>query len=174
MKKILLFVIMLAIGASAQFKKDPFDKPDIKEGLFNKEKGGDFFSNLFNSENFSMHHSFNASYSTFGQYGLATTTYTNSMFYKFSDNLNIRLDASLVYSPYNSLGKTFQDNINGLYISRAELNFKPWENTVVRIQYRNIPAGMYSGYYGGYGNPFYGYSNPWGSYYHSYDDWFGY
>lgn len=156
---------------SAQFKEDPFTQPEVRDGLFAKESSGNFLSNIFNSENFSMRHSFDASYAAFGEHGIATTVYTNSMFYKFSDNLNLRLDASLVYSPYNSLGKTFQDNINGLYISRAELNFKPWDDTVIRIQYRNIPAGMYNGY-NAYGNPFSRYSNPWGNSY--YDDWFGY
>ncbi len=170
MRKIFLFTLILALSVNAQFKKDPFTKPEVRDGLFAKESGGNFLTNLFNSENFSMRHSFDASYSTFGEHGIATTVYTNSMFYKFSDNLNVRLDASLVYSPYNSLGKTFQDNINGLYISRAELNFRPWDDTVIRIQYRNIPAGMYNNYYG-YGNPFSRYSGGWGSSY--YDDWFG-
>ncbi len=170
MRKIFLFTLIIALSVNAQFKKDPFTKPEVRDGLYAKESGGNFLTNLFNSENFSMRHSFDASYSTFGDHGIATTVYTNSMFYKFSDNLNVRLDASLVYSPYNSLGKTFQDNINGLYISRAELNFKPWDDTVIRIQYRNIPAGMYNNYYG-YGNPFSRYSGGWGSSY--YDDWFG-
>jgi hypothetical protein len=173
MKKLFLVLVILSVVASAQFKKDPFSKPDVRDGLLNKESNGNFFSNIFNSENFSMRHSFDVSYSTFGNQGLATTVYTNSMFYKFSDNLNVRMDASLVYSPYSSLGKTFQDNINGLYISRAELNFKPWENTIIRIQYRNIPAGSYNPYYGynspfrGYGN---GYENTWSN--SAYDDWF--
>lgn len=170
MRKILLLTMIIAVSVSAQFKKDPFTQPEVRDGLFAKESGGNFLSGFFNSENFSMRHSFDASYSAFGEHGVATTVYTNSMFYKFSDNLNLRLDASLVYSPYNSLGKTFQDNINGLYISRAELNFKPWDDTVIRIQYRNIPAGMYNGY--GYGNPFSRYSSPWGNSYN--DDWFGY
>lgn len=170
MRKILFFTLIIALSVNAQFKKDPFTKPEVRDGLFAKESGGNFLTNLFNSENFSMRHSFDASYSTFGDHGIATTVYTNSMFYKFSDNLNVRLDASLVYSPYNSLGKTFQDNINGLYISRAELNFRPWDDTVILIQYRNIPAGMYNNYYG-YGNPFSRYSGGWGSSY--YDDWFG-
>lgn len=172
MKKTFLIMLILVVTASAQFKKDPFNQPEVKDGIFNKESGGSFLSNIFNSDNFSMKHSFDASFSAFGEHGLATTVYTNSMFYKFADNLNIRVDASLVYSPYSSLGKAFTDNINGLYISRAELNFKPWDDTVIRIQYRNIPAGMYnpysSGYYGG-GFGGYGYQSPFGS---SYDDWF--
>ncbi|GAB1349346.1 hypothetical protein MASR1M107_15600 [Ignavibacteriales bacterium] len=170
MKKILMIVLLITAVSTAQFKKDPFSKPEVRDGIFSKEStGGNFLSNIFNSDNFSMKHSFDASFSTFGEHGIATTVYTNSMFYKFSDNLNVRLDASLVYSPYNSLGKTFQDNINGLYISRAELNFKPWDDTVIRIQYRNIPAGMYNSYYG-YNSPFSGYNSPWGNSYN--DDWF--
>ena len=68
------------------------------------------------------------------------------MMYKFTDKLDVQLDASLVHSPYSTFGKNFQDNINGIYIDRAQINYTPWDNVKVMLQYRNIPYSYYSGY----------------------------
>jgi hypothetical protein len=63
-------------------------------------------------------------------------------------------------SPFNSLGKDAQSNLSGLFLSRAELNYRPWKNALVQISYRQIPAayGLGTGYGYGFGgmNSFYG------------------
>jgi hypothetical protein len=91
------------------------------------------------------------SYSSFGSHGLALGVYTNSMFYNINENLNLQADVSLVHSPYSSFGQDFQNNINGLYLSRAAINYSPWKDFHINIQYRNIP----SPYFQGYNNRFY-------------------
>jgi len=89
---------------------------------------------------------YSLSYSSFGSNGVALGVYTNSMQYQFSDKLNVQLDASLVHSPYSTLGKNFQNNINGIYIDRAQLNYAPWDNVNVVLQYRQLPYNYYSGF----------------------------
>jgi hypothetical protein len=66
------------------------------------------------------------------------------MAFKFNDQLMLETDLSLVNSPYNSFGKDFSKNINGIYLSRAQLTFKPLDNMSVIVQYRQIPGGYYS------------------------------
>jgi hypothetical protein len=95
-----------------------------------------------------------------GGLGMALGVYTNSMSYKFSDNLNVQTDISIVNSPYNNFSKNFQNNINGIYLSRAALNYKPFKDMSISIQYRNLPASLYLNNWSRY-SPF-GYNDMWG------------
>ena len=70
------------------------------------------------------------------------------------NNLNVQLDVSVMYSPYSTLGDQFQKDISGVYISNAAINYHPWNNFSVHLQYRSMPFGY------GYYHPFYGYGNP--------------
>lgn len=154
MKKILTLLMLIGlISINAQYRDKPLT-PDITSGIVNNSTSSLF--NFFNSDNFKMNHTFDLSFQTFGSAGnLALTTYTNSMMYKFNDQLNIQADISVVNSPYNSFGKDFANNINGFYLSRAQVNYKPSDNMNIILQYRNIPAGYYSRYGWDYYSPFY-------------------
>ncbi len=157
MKK--LFIILLfasSLSINAQYKDQP-TQLDVKSGIVK-----DYSSSLFgfiNPNNFKMNHSFDISYQTSGFGNIALTTYTNSMFYKFNDQLNFQADISLVNSPYNTFNENFSKSINGLYLSRAQINYKPTEDMTIMFQYRNIPAAYYNPYnwyrYGSYYDPFY-------------------
>ena len=162
MKKLLLaFVVVLSLSVNAQFRDDNQFKPSVREGIINTNSGGSILG-FINPENFSMHHSYSLSFSSFGGgNNLALGVYTNSMAYKFADNLNVQVDANLVHSPYSSMGKQFQNSISGFYISKAQLNYQPWKDFHVTVQYRNMPYNYYN-------NP-YGYGFGYGSFY---DDWF--
>lgn len=94
----------------------------------------------------SMHHSYTLSYSSFGGQGLSMGMYTNSLAYRFSDPLDVRFDVSVLHSPFGLPG-TMTD-FGGIYLTRAQLNYRPSENTWLQIQFRQLPA-MYwwnSGY----------------------------
>mgnify|MGYP001174116737 CR=1 FL=1 len=148
MKRLLtLAVICFSVLANAQFKDENSFQPGVKESIVNTNSSGSILS-FIHPENFSMHHSYSLSYSMFGNNSLAMGVYTNSMAYKFTDNLNVQLDASLVHSPYSSLGRQFQNSISGIYISRAQLNYQPWKDFHVTVQYRNLPCSYYNGLYG--------------------------
>lgn len=153
MKKLLLISFLLVYSLINAQYKDQLDKPvDIKSGIVK-----DYSSSLFgfiNPNNFQMSHTFDISYQTFSGGNLALTTYTNSMFYKINDQLNIQADISLVNSPYNTFGKEFSSQLNGLYLSRAQINYKPSDNTSIIFEYRSLPGGLYNPYWNGY-SPYY-------------------
>ena len=138
-----LFVISLVISSLsfAQFKEQD-DTPTFTNGLTNSSPSG-FLTSFINPSNFQMQHSVGVSYSTFGSSGVALSTYTNSMYFKLTDKLNVQVDASLVASPYSSFGQDHQNEINGIYLTHAQLNYKISENSNFSIQYINPAPGMY-------------------------------
>lgn len=152
MYKSILIILLLAASISfAQFKDTDKSSISVHEGITNSSPSS-FFSNFFNPNNFQMSHSVGMSYSAFGGNGVALSTYTNSMAYKFSENLLVELDASLVASPYSSFGSEHQKSINGIYLTRAELSYSPSKNTSLSIRFFNPPPGsyFYGGSYGGF------------------------
>lgn len=156
MKKFLIIMSLISSLSFAQFKDSGFPTETPRDGIYNKSSN--FLFDFLNNENFSMKHSFSMSYSAFAGQGIALGVYTNSMMYKFSDNLNVQLDASIVNSPYSTFGKDFQSSINGLYISRAAVNYRPWNDVYITLQYRSMPYlfnNPYNNGYRNYYNPFY-------------------
>ncbi|WP_337865149.1 hypothetical protein [Ignavibacterium sp.] len=155
MKNILIILILISSINFAQFKDNGFPTETPRDGIYNRSNN--FLIDFLNSENFSMKHSFSMSYSAFAGQGIALGVYTNSMMYRFSDNLNVQLDASIVNSPYSTFGKDFQNSLNGIYISRAALNYKPWDDVSITLQYRSLPFYFNNPYngYRSYYNPFY-------------------
>jgi hypothetical protein len=154
MKKIvLIFVLISAFTTVAQYKDVGIEQPSVKEGIVTENSGN--ILGFLNSEDFIMRHSFNLSYSTFAGQGVSLTSYTNSMFYRLMNNMNVQVDVSVLYSPYSTFGDQFQKDISGVYISNAAVNYYPWKNFSVHLQYSAMPYGygMYNPYYG-YGNPF--------------------
>lgn len=169
MKKIImLFVLLFCSMTFGQLKAD-IDKPlDVTSGILRKaqssaadaldkpsiENNKNSFLGIFNPANLTMHHSFGLSYTGFGGSDyMALGVYTNNLAYKFNDRLNFIMDASVINSPYNSFGKDFSKALNGIYITRAALNYKISNNANISVEYRMLPMGMGYGY-----NP-YGFSS---------------
>ena len=153
MKNLILITFLLsAASAFAQFKDSGFETNSVKEGIVTENSNALF--GFLNSDDFIMRHSFSLNYSTFAGQGMSLTSYTNSMFYRLMSNLNVHLDVSVMYSPYSTLCEQFQKDISGIYLSNAAINYHPWDNFSVHLQYRSMPFGY------GYYHPFYGYSNP--------------
>ncbi|MFA7421331.1 MAG: hypothetical protein WCZ90_16730 [Melioribacteraceae bacterium] len=146
-KTIILFALLSVSIMNAQFRDDLNKSVDVKSGIFNKESALSPFG-LLGIEDFQMKHSFGLSYSAFGSGGgMALGTYTNSMLLKFSDKLNMQADISILNSPYSSFGQDFAKQINGIYLSRLQMNYKVSENMSVILQYRSSPFGYYNPYY---------------------------
>ncbi|MGB2869339.1 MAG: hypothetical protein WBD36_12870 [Bacteroidota bacterium] len=145
---ILVFVSSIAPG---QFKSQGESRTSVNESMVRSDGGG-LILGWFDPSKFSMHHSYSLSYSTFGGQSMSLGVYTNSMFYQFSDPLSVQFDVSLMHSPFNSFGDQFSKNLSGIYLSRAELNYRPSENMLFQIQYRQLPA-MYWMNMNPYGSP---------------------
>jgi len=142
------------LQAEAQFKSQLEQEPPVSDAIVRQSDQSLLFG-WFDPSRFSMRHSLSMSYQTFGGQGMSLGMYTNSMMYQFSDKLNARADVSLMYSPYNSFAAfgSKKSDLSNVYLSRAEVNYRPWENVLLRLEYRRIPWG--SSYYD---SPFY---NPW-------------
>ena len=112
-KHLFILFVLLSVSISAQFKDPVFETEKPKDGIMNNSSNSLF--GFINPDNFSMHHSIGLSYSTIGNYGTSLATYTNSMMYKFSDNMNIQMDASFVTVVLHliiDLGKMYQSQFS--------------------------------------------------------------
>ena len=147
-------LFLLAVPTvQAQFKTQLEREASAADG-FVQPSVPSFLFGWFDPEKFHMRHSFDFSYMTFGGQGLSLGTYTNSMTYQFSDKLNAQADVSLSYSPFSSgLSPLKKNDLSSVYLSRAQVDYKPWDNVLVRLQYRQMPYGSYNYY-----SPFY---SPW-------------
>lgn len=155
-RKIVLLMIACVLSASAQFKQQTIDQPRVSDSFIQPQTSTEWFS-FFNPDNFHMRHSFSASYTSFGGQGIALERYTNSMLYQFAPNLNAQVDISFQNSPYSTLDSKVQNKFSSVYLNRAEINYRPWENTEIRLSYRQYPYAYYgNGYYSPFGGVFSG------------------
>lgn len=132
-------VFMVTAIASAQLRTKADQKPSVSESIVRGDDGGLLFG-WFDPSRLLMRHSYSLSYSTFGGQSLAVGAYTNSLFYRFSDPLSVQFDVSVMHSPYNSFGSEFSKNFSGVYLSRAQLDYRPYDNLWLQIQFRQVPS----------------------------------
>ena len=147
---IVIFIALCCIEVPAQFKKQAEAPANINDGFIRPAADG--WYSLFNPNNFEMRHSYSMNYITSGGSSLALQQYTNTMMYSFAPNLVARVDLSLQNSPYSSFDYRLQNQMNRAYISRAEINYKPWENTFIRLSYQEFPNGFYNPFYSPFQN----------------------
>ena len=154
-----LFALTLISSACAfsQFKRTAEDEPKVSDSFIRPESDADLLS-FFNPDNFKMRQSFSMNYMTMGGQGLSLAMYTNSMMYKFSNNLDARVDVSLQSSPFSTFDQRLQSSLTGVYLNRAEINYHPSDNMLLRLSYQKVPLGMYgmfspyAGFYHGMGS----------------------
>lgn len=143
--RVLLTAFLLTAGASflsAQFKSPPQVAPSSGSSLV-RQDGGGFLMGWFDPSRFNMRQSYSISYSSMGGKGISIGEYTNSMMYQISDPLSVSFDISLAHVPFSSYGDKFNQGLSGLRLSRAQLDYRPSENTLFQIQFRQIPSGAY-------------------------------
>lgn len=147
-------VLVLASASRGQFKSQVEQSNHVSSGLMTPSTGS-LFLGWFDPEKFHMSHSFDLSYQTGGGQAFSLGTYTNRMRYDFAENLTAGADISLSYSPYNTLPAVNgrKNDLSSIYLSRAHLDYRPWDNVLVQVQYRTLPYGLY--YYSPYYYPWY-------------------
>ena len=149
---LVLMTALAASAATAQFKSQPAPDMSTSGGVINESVPSTLFG-WFDASRFSMRHSMSFSVMSFGGQSMSLGTYTNSMAYQITDNLDARADVSMSYAPGNSPFMSFNSknkNFSGLYLSNAELNYRPWDNLKVQFQYRQLPYGSFYSPFGGY------------------------
>ena len=149
------FVVIIAL--SFVFIQSSFSQyRDVPYETKTKLKTNNLIFGFINPKNFSITHSINLSYLTFGNNSVSLTSYTGSLNYKILNNLSVGADVTMQYSPFASIGnassqvnKDFQNSLSGIYLSRVSLNYKPAKNVFINIQYLNNKNN-----YGYYNNPY--------------------
>jgi hypothetical protein len=135
--------------SEAQFKRTPSEEPKVSSSIIAPSTSSDWFR-LLSLENLQMRQSYSMSYMTSSGFGLALGRYTNSMFYRISDKVDAQLDLTLQHSPYSTLDQRLQNSLGGLFVDRAQINYRPTDNMLFSISYRQIPWSYFS-YYLPYG-----------------------
>lgn len=153
----LLLVCVCARPAGAQLKSQDEQPVSAAQSLVHPAPTIGSFLGLINPDNFSMRHNFSFSYLSAGGAGVSLASYTNSMFYRIADPLNLRFDLTLQGSPFGDRSAFGGGSLSKLYLSRAELNYRPAENMFVKLQFSQSPWN----YYNGFDTP-YSLSDPWG------------
>jgi hypothetical protein len=132
-------LIVISLMAIGQFRSQPEARSSVTESMIRQDDGGLLFG-WFDPSRFTMHNSYSLSYMTSGGKGLSLGTLTSSLAYQISNPLSVQFDVSLMHSPYNNLCGNFSKEISGVYLSRAELNYRPSKNTLFQIQFQQLPA----------------------------------
>ena len=152
MKSLLLLAFAAALASvtsTAQIKSQDEQSPSASQSLVHPATGISSILGLLSSDNFMMRHNFSLSYLSAGGQGISMAAYTNSMFYRIADPLNVRLDLTLQGTPFGQSGLS-QGNVSKLFISRAEVNYKPADHMFLKLQYNQIPFNYYPGFYSPY------------------------
>jgi hypothetical protein len=133
---VLIVVSFMVVG---QFRSQPEARSSVTESMIRQDDGGLLFG-WFDPSRFTISNSYSLSYTTSGGRGFSLGTLTSSLAYQISNPLSVQFDVSLMHSPYNNLGGNFAKDISGVYLSRAEMNYRPSKNTLFQIQFRQLPA----------------------------------
>ena len=155
MKKLALLALTIALLTNfsfSQFKDIPVEtKTKIKRG-----SSSGLILGFINPKNFSLSHSFNMSVMTGGSSSVSLASYTATLSYKVLKNMNLSADVTLQYSPYASIGsnnpainKDYQNSLNGINLSRVSLDYQPFKNMYISINYVNLKNSpyLYDNYY---------------------------
>jgi hypothetical protein len=133
---VLLIFSAIAVG---QFRSQQETGSSAGQSLLRSDDGGLLFG-WFDPSRLTIHNSYSMSYTTSGGKGYSLGALTSNIGYQFSNSLSAQFDVSLLHSPFNNLGGNFTNNISGLYLTRAELNYQPSKNLLFQIQYQQLPA----------------------------------
>ena len=137
-KTTMVLVVFCCITVG-QFRSQPEARSSAGESLLRPDDGGLLFG-WFDPSRLTMHNSYTLSYTTSGSKGYSLGELTSNIAYRISDPLSVQFDVSLLHSPFNNLGGNFANNISGIYLTRAELNYRPSKNMFLQIQYRQLPS----------------------------------
>jgi hypothetical protein len=151
-------IVVLVGSASAQYKSTGTSAMTGVSSSVMRPSDGLLFGWLDPSR-LSMRHSYTLSYSSFGGRGLSMGMYTNSLAYRFSDPLDVQFDVSVLHSPFGVPGG--MGDFGGIYLTRAQLNYRPTDNMWLQIQFRRLPPMYWWG--SGYTSDFFDRTHPSGA-----------
>lgn len=146
----LLIVISLSDISHAQFRNQQ-PSPYNNTGKVIKTEYQQPENGMFNLFNMRMSHSYEATFSSFGNSVYNQNFYTNSMMFTFSPNMTGRLDVSFAHSPFGDSYMSMA-NQNRIFIRNAELRYKISENSTFSLHFSEQPISPL-GYWHPYNSP---------------------
>lgn len=173
-----VLLILLLLGTSTVFAQKREDlrvqSPTVQ--LYDQAPAFSL-DKLFSPEHFRLSHSYELSYGNIGGSGLTTGMYTAGLNWHFNNKLAARLDVGMLHTPFGTgdfataLGG--KDSYSSIFVRNAEIAYRPTENSMIHLSFRQLPMGAYG--YGayGYGSP-YGYMDRYGYYRNEWDPGYGY
>jgi hypothetical protein len=141
---ILLLLIIFSSVLIAQTQNDNSMVFKPSEG-FQKTRG--FLDQLFDSNKLSISHSYSLSYFTTGGNGYNQGLYLSTINYKFSDPLLMQVRFGYLHQPFGGSGNTSQEVNNKFFVQRAMLQYQPFKNTTLVIDYQAYPSPLMNPYY---------------------------
>ncbi len=144
MKKLVVFilVIMLSSLSFAQFKNQA-KLPPLSKAI--AKPTTNFIFGFLNPDKMTMQHSFSMSFMTMGKHNMMLNTYMNTINYRISDPLLLRLNLGIANSPYNTFDNSALSNTK--FFGGAELFYRPTENTLIKLGLDVRPGYYYPGNY---------------------------
>ncbi len=151
---VVVFLLLIPVFTFAQLKSQS-NGIDLRTILRYGAKPIGLFSNaLLDPNKFSMSQSYSMTMTGFGGNAIGQAVYLNTMSYQISNPLSFKLQwGYLMNQPLgggekNAMGfNTGLPFNNGFFISGAQLKYKPWENTELKLEFRQMPY-RYNPYYG--------------------------
>ncbi len=144
MKKAIIIILVMSIPilTFGQFKKQA-ELPEFSQ-IIGRTSG--LYFGFLNPEKFSIHHNFSMSFMSFGNAGsMMVNSYLNTINYRFSDPLLLRLNLGIMNTPYNSFNNPALNNTQ--FFGGAELFYRPSDNSLIHFGV-NVQPGFYRpGYY---------------------------
>lgn len=102
---------------------------------------------LFDPSRFTMQQSFSVGYAASGKYSLLSNTYRNSMNYRLSQKLELKLDLAYSYMPtaFNKSAYQLENRSQGMFLPSFGLKYQPAQNFIIQFEYNN-PGSFGSNY----------------------------
>lgn len=135
-KLIAILIISISVPALAQSIPQPSADSYVKKGTFS----------IFDPSKLSMTQSYSLSFYSSGGNSGSIGYYMNSLEYRFSNPLKIRIDLGYLHSPTGMFSRNSSANNSGIFVPGITIDWKPTDNFNFRFDYRSR-----SGYYDGYG-----------------------
>jgi len=137
MKKITVIILVLMPALALAQSSSPLDAQSYVR------KGG--FS-LFDPSKLSMHQSYSLAYYSGGGASGSIGYYMNSLEYRFSNPLRIRVDIGWIHNPSGLFSGGSSNLQKGIFVPGFSIDWRPSESFNFRLAYRSVPFGDYRGY----------------------------
>ncbi len=144
-----LIMLMLIPGLIfAQYRRQ--EKPvSISQELIRPNSNSFMGLSILDPSRLNMSHSFSMSFFSVDGKGVSQGLYLNTLTYQIANPLLVRLQWGIQSYPYNTLAKSHPAFQSGLFLSGAELQYKPSDKFEMKFQINQMP------YYNRYGSGWY-------------------